>query len=365
MYFSHPIALCSDAVRVDVVDRRRDPLQPVGVEAGLDERRRVVPGAGDPVVLQPVADLVFAVGRLQRGQLLVSGLRHLLGDLVLDADQDAQRLGGELGLGHHRELVPHVADALAQVGHRAGGGRRRVVELMGQPGGDGAERQQLLALADDLALPPAADLVALEQVHGHRELRLHEPGERVGVEHEAARRLGQPHRRLVDMFLAGYVRRPGAEVDAALRGSAGLDVDAAGALRHDQFAVEHHVEAGRGLTLDAHGARLETSRCGRPRTACRAARRSAPRTGTASAARQRRHSSPIVVVLPDVIKLPPSTGAPTSPPSTLRRRRPPPVWRIRHAHLLQQTHPAHLFPSGAADGPASSRRRPSGRVRTG
>ena len=98
------------------------------------------------------------------------GLGDLLGDLVLDADQDAQRLGGELAVGQHRQLVPHLADALAQVGHRAGGGRRRVVELVGQAGGDGAQRQQLLALADDLALPQAADHVPLEQMHGHREL---------------------------------------------------------------------------------------------------------------------------------------------------------------------------------------------------
>ena len=95
---------------------------------------------------------VLAIGRLQRGQLVIAGLSHLLGDLVLDAHQDAQGLWGELGLGHHRELVPHVADALAQVGNRACRGRRRIVELMGQACGDGAERQQLLALTDDLAV---------------------------------------------------------------------------------------------------------------------------------------------------------------------------------------------------------------------
>ena len=86
-----------------------------------------------------------------------------------------------------------------------------------KPGGDGAQRQQLLALTDDLALPQAADLVPLEQMHGHRELGLHELRERVGVQHEAARRFGHPDRRLVDVLLAGHVRRPGAEVDAALR----------------------------------------------------------------------------------------------------------------------------------------------------
>ena len=56
----------------DVVDCRRDPFQPVGVQTGLDERRREVPGARDAVVLEPLADLVLAVGGLQRSQFLRS-----------------------------------------------------------------------------------------------------------------------------------------------------------------------------------------------------------------------------------------------------------------------------------------------------
>ena len=84
------------------------------------------------MVVEPVADLVLAVGGLQRGEFLRLGLGDLLGDLVLDADQHPQRLGGELAVGQHRELVPHLADALAQVGDGAGGRRRRIVELVGQ-----------------------------------------------------------------------------------------------------------------------------------------------------------------------------------------------------------------------------------------
>ncbi len=52
------------------------------------------------------------------------------------------------------------------------------------PADNCAERQQLLALADDLALSEPADQMAFEQVHGHRELSLHEAGERVRVQHE-------------------------------------------------------------------------------------------------------------------------------------------------------------------------------------
>jgi hypothetical protein len=143
------------------------------------------------------------------------------------SSSQSQRLGRELGFRHHRELVPHMADTLAQISHRAGRRRRRVVELVGEPCGDRAERQQFLALTDDLALPPAADLVPFQQVHGHRELGLHEPRERVGVEDEATRRLGEPYRGLIDVFLAWHVGRPGAEIHAPLRCLTGLNVDAA------------------------------------------------------------------------------------------------------------------------------------------
>ena len=172
VYFSQPMAPCSDAVAstssTDAEIRSSQSMsRPASTNVGA-----IVPGADDVVVLEPVADRVLAVRRLERGELQRLGLGDLLGDLVLDADQHPQCLGGELAVGQHRQLVAHLADGLAQVGDGAGGGRGGVVELVGQAGGDGAERQQLLALADDLALPPAADLVSLEQMDGHRELRL-------------------------------------------------------------------------------------------------------------------------------------------------------------------------------------------------
>jgi hypothetical protein len=178
------------------------------------------------VLFEPVADLVLAVGGLQRRELLRLRLGHLLGDLVLNADEHLERRRGELAVGEHGQLVPHLAHALAQVGHRACGRPGRVVELVGQPCGQLTESQQLLPLSDDLALPQAADHVPLEQVHRHREFLLHELSERRGIEHEEPRRPGDPHRRLIDVILARDVGRPGTAVDAALRRAVGLDVDA-------------------------------------------------------------------------------------------------------------------------------------------
>ena len=232
---------------------------------------------------------------------------------------------------------------------------------MGQSGGDGAQRQQFLSLTDDLALPQPADLLPFEQVHRHRELRLHERGERVGVQDEEPRRFGHPHRGLVEVLLAGHICRPRPAVHPALGGPAGFDVHAAGPLRHHHLAVEQYVEAG-GRVPPGRSARARRRRCGRSRTASAAGRRSAPRTGTASQFVRRArlaHSS----VLPLTPR--PDSGAPASRLSTLRRRRLPPVWRIRRARPLQQTHRARLFPGGAVAGRVSSLRRHAGPGRTG
>ena len=159
VYLSHPMAPSSEAdastSSTDAEIRSSQSMsRPASTNVGA-----IVPRAADAVVLEPVADLVLAVGRFERGEFLRLGLGDLLGDLVLDADQDAQRLGGELAVRQHRQLVPHLRRPSRRSARRARGRRRRVVELVGQAGGDGAQRQQLLPLADDLALPPAADHV--------------------------------------------------------------------------------------------------------------------------------------------------------------------------------------------------------------
>ena len=110
----------------------------------------------------------------------------------------------------------------------------RVVELVGKTRRQFAQRNQLLALADDLPLPHAPDHVSLDQMACHRKLRLHEARERGRIEHEEPRRLCHPHRRLVKVLIAGDVRRPRPAVHAALGGAIGHDVTARRALGHDQ-----------------------------------------------------------------------------------------------------------------------------------
>ena len=61
----------------------------------------------------------------------------------------------------------------------------------------------------------------------------------------------------IHVLLTGYIRRPGAEVDAALRGPGGLDVDAPGAFGHHQLAVQQNVEARRRVTFGAERTGLE------------------------------------------------------------------------------------------------------------
>ena len=127
---------------------------------------------------------------------------------------------------------------------------------MGQPGRQLPEGQQLLALADDLPLPQAADFVALEQMNGHRELRLEEAAKGLGIQHEEPRRLRHAYRRLVEVLVVRYVRAPRAAVHPALGGPAGFDVDPRGPLRHHQLALDQDVEARRRLALDTYRPRL-------------------------------------------------------------------------------------------------------------
>ena len=148
VYLQPPDGALQRRRRIDLVDRTFDSLQPVDIQTSLDEGRRVVPCADDAVVLEPVTDLVFPIGCLQCGQLLRLGFGDLFGHLLLNADKYPQRLRGELAVGHHRQLVPHLADTLAEIGHGPRGGRRRVVELMGQARGDRAESEQFLALTE-------------------------------------------------------------------------------------------------------------------------------------------------------------------------------------------------------------------------
>ncbi len=124
-----------------------------------------------------------------------------------------------LAAGDHLELAAHPGDPLAQAGGGADRGGGRVVELVGQAGGQRAERQQPLALVDRLLGPLAAEEQPFEQVDRHREPLVHDLGEAVRAEHEEPGPLGDPHRVVVQLrHPVTEVGHERAAVHAALAG---------------------------------------------------------------------------------------------------------------------------------------------------
>ncbi len=128
---------------------------------------------------------------------------------------------------------------------------------MGQPGGELAQRQQLLAIVDEPTGALGADGDPVEQVHRHRELVFHEGGEGRCVHHEEPRRLGDVHRGGVGLLLLAGKRLPRTAIHAAMRCPVGFDVLAAGQLRHGQLAIDQDVETRCRLTLDTQRAGFE------------------------------------------------------------------------------------------------------------
>ena len=121
---------------------------PVVVPAA-DEDRRELPGAGDAVLVEPVGELVLALGLLAAA--VSSGADgDRLHRLLLHVDEQLEQPRVDLVVREHRQLVPHAGDPLAQRGGRAHRRRGRVVQLVRQAGRQRAEGEQLLALADDL-----------------------------------------------------------------------------------------------------------------------------------------------------------------------------------------------------------------------
>jgi hypothetical protein len=88
------------------------PLQPVAVQAALDEDRGELPAFAAAAGLQPVGHLVLPVGGLQRVEL--RGLGDPLGCPLLQLDQQLQPAGLELAGRDHLELLAHPGDPLAQ-----------------------------------------------------------------------------------------------------------------------------------------------------------------------------------------------------------------------------------------------------------
>ncbi len=238
------------------VDRRLDVIEPGHVEPGRHEGRRELPAVGHAVILEPVADGVLPVRGLER--LEHRRLRHPLGYLFLQPDHGLQAVPVVLRRGDHAQLVPHPGDALAQRGRGTDRGRGRVVQLMGQPGRQRAEREQPLALADRRLGVLLAEEQPLKQVHRHREPGVHQLGEDAGVQHEELRRLGHPHRVVVDLrHRVAEVGLEGTRVHAALRRPADLHVVGAHPARQDQAALQQCVEAGGGGALGVDRTRLD------------------------------------------------------------------------------------------------------------
>ena len=123
----------------------------------------------DAVVLQPVAQLVLAVGGLQR-RSASAPWRPARRRPPAARRASPAASASMLAVGEQRELVPHPGDPVAQRDGGPDGRRGRVVELVGQPGGERAERD---AAAPAGRRRPASVRMpqeqALEQVHRHRE----------------------------------------------------------------------------------------------------------------------------------------------------------------------------------------------------
>ena len=122
------------------------------------------------VLLEPVASS-SSRSRLLDGRQLGRG-RDALDRFLLDVDEQLEQLGrSSSSCASIASLcrMPATRSRSAAVGPDGCG--RRVVQLVRQPGGQRAEREQLLALPDDLLRVAHAEEQALEQVDGHGEPR--------------------------------------------------------------------------------------------------------------------------------------------------------------------------------------------------
>jgi hypothetical protein len=146
--------------------------------------------------------------------------------------------------------VAHAGHPVAQ--HRRGpdGGGGRVVELVREPGGQRAECQQPLPLADDRLDAAHRDEEPLEQMHRHREPAAHRGGEQVGGQHEELDVGEGPQRVAVHLgHLVADVGLGSPGVHPALVGAADLHLVAVHLPGHRHRAGQQHVEARRVVAL--------------------------------------------------------------------------------------------------------------------
>ena len=124
---------------VSATSSSQSVLTPAATRAGARSQPSSMPWSSSQSV-----ELVLGLADLHRGQLL--GLGHPLDRRLLQLGQADQGLRVDVGRGQVGQLAPHLADPLAQRGggpDRRGGG---VVQLVGQPGRQPAEREQPLPL---------------------------------------------------------------------------------------------------------------------------------------------------------------------------------------------------------------------------
>ena len=179
----------------DVVDRRRHPLEPVDVQPSLDERRRIVPAAGDAVVLEPVAD-ARPRGPTSPGR----SVRRLTWRPARPPRPACSiRRAAPRGRTCPRPTSPACAhlpkrsrrSAAARAAAAAG-----IVQLVGQPGESLPSASSFSRWPIDLAGAHADE--QCPRADGRPSgTTVDEAARRLGVQDEEPRRLGHPHRRLV------------------------------------------------------------------------------------------------------------------------------------------------------------------------
>src|SRR4051794_13406642 len=99
---------------VDVADAGGDVFEPGLLDAAGDEGGCEVPGAGDVVFVEPVADGVFGVGGFQCGT--TGGVLGLFDGGFLEFDEVVEAFAVEAAVGDHGEFVAHAGDFVAEDG---------------------------------------------------------------------------------------------------------------------------------------------------------------------------------------------------------------------------------------------------------
>ena len=121
--------------------RGRDPCAPGRIGAGGVQRRGQGPAAGDPVAAEPGRERLLPVGPGQRVRVHRPGP-----ELAAQRVQGGELAGRELAGGEPAQRRDEGLGRRLEGVHGPGGRRGRVVDLVGQAGGEGPQGDQGLAL---------------------------------------------------------------------------------------------------------------------------------------------------------------------------------------------------------------------------